>query len=372
MTKTKIMIVEDEAIVALTIERKLEIFGYEVLARVDTGEEAVQQVGEIQPDLLLMDIMLAGEMDGVETAAQIRTRFDIPVIYLTAYADEKTLQRAKVTEPFGYLLKPFEDRELHTTIEMALYKHRMERRLKERTFELEESLTILQERNRELDAFAHTVAHDLQNPLATMIGFAEVLEEDTTIISAQERQEYLGLIARNGHKMSTIIKSLLLLSSVRKQEIKSEPLDMAAVVIELQQRLAGMIDEYQPEIILPEPSAWPVALGYAPWVEEIWTNYFSNALKYGGQPPRVELGANLSENEELVQFWVRDNGPGLTPEEQAKLFVPFTRLNPSRVEGHGLGLSIVRRIAEKLDGQAGVESEVGQGSKFYFTLPNSP
>ena len=167
--------------------------------------------------------------------------------------------------------------------------------------------------------------------------------------------------------MSNIIYALLMLSSVREQEVQLHPLDMISIVAEAQQRLADMINKYQPEFVLPDTFAWPEALGYAPWIEEVWVNYLSNALKYGGRPPYVEIGSASQTNGE-IRFWMRDNGPGLTPKERARLFVPFTRLHQQRAEGHGLGLSIVRRIIEKLGGRVGVESEVGQGSIFYFTL----
>jgi signal transduction histidine kinase len=104
-------------------------------------------------------------------------------------------------------------------------------------------------------------------------------------------------------------------------------------------------------------------------LEEVWVNYLSNGLKYGGQPPRLELGAAV-QADGLVRFWVRDNGPGLSPEAQTRLFTEFTRLDRTRAQGHGLGLSIVRRIMEKLSGQFGVESSPGQGSLFYFSLPS--
>ena len=131
MTQARILVVEDESIVALDIQDRLESLGYEVPATVASGESAVEQAGVLRPDLVLMDIQLQGRMDGVEAADQIRQRFGIPVIYLTANADHPTVQRAKVTEPFGYVIKPFEERELHTTIEVALYKHQAEQRLKE-------------------------------------------------------------------------------------------------------------------------------------------------------------------------------------------------------------------------------------------------
>ena len=131
MTNAQILIVEDEIIVAENIRSRLKSLEYAVPAVVSSGEEAIQKAAETRPDLVLMDIKLEGDIDGVEAAEQIRARFDIPVVYLTAYADEDTLQRAKITEPFGYILKPFEVRELQTAIEVALYKHEMERRLKE-------------------------------------------------------------------------------------------------------------------------------------------------------------------------------------------------------------------------------------------------
>ncbi|MBN1993195.1 MAG: PAS domain S-box protein [Anaerolineae bacterium] len=131
MTKAKILVVEDEALIAQKIENKLLHLGYNVPAAVSSGAEAIQKVEALEPDLVLMDIGLNGEMDGIAAAAEIQNRRDLPIVYLTAYADADTLQRAKITQPFGYITKPFDERELHTTIETALYQHRLERRLRE-------------------------------------------------------------------------------------------------------------------------------------------------------------------------------------------------------------------------------------------------
>jgi len=130
-TGAHILVVEDENIVAKDIEHRLKALGYNVSALASSGEEALQKARDACPDLVLMDIRLKGAMDGVDTAEELRRQFNVPVVYLTAYADANTLQRAKVTQPFGYILKPFEERELYTCIEVALYKHQMERRLKE-------------------------------------------------------------------------------------------------------------------------------------------------------------------------------------------------------------------------------------------------
>jgi signal transduction histidine kinase len=136
---------------------------------------------------------------------------------------------------------------------------------------------------------------------------------------------------------------------------------------ETKSRLANVIEERQARITMPH--RWPDALGFAPWVEEVWVNYVSNALKYGGEPPLVSVGGEIQPGAEHVRFWVRDNGPGLTQDQQDRLFTPFTRLGQIKVEGHGLGLSIVQRIVDKLGGEVGVDSAPGQGSTFWFTLP---
>jgi signal transduction histidine kinase len=243
------------------------------------------------------------------------------------------------------------------------------RDLKQSEEALRQQTLELQARNEELDAFAHTAAHDLKNPLALIVSLAYALDENYASMSGAQLKEHLQIVKNTAFKMCNIVDELLLLAEVRKADVELEPLDMAAAVAAARQRLIQMIDEYQGTIILP--STWPPALGYRPWVEEVWANYLSNAMKYGGCPPRVELGAT-PQPDGMVRFWVRDSGPGLTPEDLARLFNPFTRLSRIRFSGHGLGLSIVRRIVEKLGGQVGAESQAGQGSLFFFTLPAVP
>ena len=132
MVKAKILVVEDERVVALSIQNRLESLGYTVTANVISAEAAIAGIPQNPPDLVLMDIRLKGKIDGIEAATQMRQQFQLPVVYLTAYNDEETLERAKLTEPYGYLLKPFESKDLATTIEVALYKHKMEQQLRER------------------------------------------------------------------------------------------------------------------------------------------------------------------------------------------------------------------------------------------------
>ena len=233
------------------------------------------------------------------------------------------------------------------------------------------SMIQLQARNEELDAFAHTVAHDLKNPAALIVGHAELLNRNYATLSDDERQQSLKAIVKTSYRLSTIINELLLLARLRQSEVETAPLDMVRVVADSLGRLTPAIKDARAELVWSDTSVWPMAVGYGPWVEEIWVNYLDNALKYGGPPlttPRIELGAAL-QPDGMVRYWVRDHGRGLTPEEQSSLFMPFTQLNQVRTNGHGLGLSIVRRIVEKLGGQAGLKSQMGDGSTFYFTLP---
>lgn len=123
MSKTNVLVVEDESIVSKDIQYSLKKLGYNVVGSAATGEKAVLLAGELQPDIILMDIMLKGDITGIEASTEIKEKFHIPIIFLTAYADENTLAKAKVTEPYAYIIKPFKEIDLHTSIEMALYKH---------------------------------------------------------------------------------------------------------------------------------------------------------------------------------------------------------------------------------------------------------
>ncbi|MEP0762966.1 MAG: HAMP domain-containing histidine kinase, partial [Chloroflexota bacterium] len=147
------------------------------------------------------------------------------------------------------------------------------------------------------------------------------------------------------------------------------PVNLAPVVTQALKRLDIEIREAHAQVILP--GEWPLVTGYGPWLEEVFANYVSNAIKYGGEPPLITLGADCQPNG-AVRCWVRDNGRGLSAEQQGQLFAEFTRLHGARASGHGLGLAIVRRIIERLGGQVGVVSADGEGSEFYFILPGVP
>ena len=256
---------------------------------------------------------------------------------------------------------------------MAIQNGRLYREVQEANDELEDRVAQrtadLQARNAELDAFAHTVAHDLKMPISHMVGLAETITNRFEDLPVTDRQHYLEIIQQSGHKMANIIDALLLLAGVREMDVPIAPLDMALIVEEARQRLAHLNRQHGVTVTLPE--SWPLAVGYAPWIEEIWVNLLSNGIKYGGHPPKLRLGATPVDDK-MIKFWIQDNGIGITPEAREQLFVPFTQLNLRHDSGYGLGLSIVQRIVERLGGEVGAESVPGQGGLFWFTLPAVP
>ena len=223
----------------------------------------------------------------------------------------------------------------------------------------------LQAQNKDLEAYAHMVAHDLKDPLTIMIMTSDVIL-DVADLTRQELNEYMRQIRSTAYEMNSIINNLLLFAERDKAEVPVEPVDMAQVVAKVRNRLNYMIKENGTQIDFP--GVWPEAIGYGPWIEEVWANYISNAIKHGGRPPYVELGAS-AQPDGMVRFWTRDNGPGLPLDTRALLFTAFNQIGQPRNPEHGLGLSIVLQIVEKLGGQVGVESELGKGSLFFFTLP---
>ncbi len=219
---------------------------------------------------------------------------------------------------------------------------------------------------QDLCAYSHMVAHDLRTPLSVIWGFSNFLREEVRTMSDADYTASLDAIESSAHKMMSIINEQMVLADERRKQVAVEPVNMPLVIHQVQKRLFWLIKSTKTELIIPE--TWPEVMGYAPWIEEVWTNYVSNAIKYGGRPPCVELGATVLDGRACL--WVRDNGQGIEPDQLDKLFKPFVWMKPvHKIDGLGLGLSAVQRIVEKLGGEVGVESVVGQGSTFSFTLP---
>ncbi len=230
--------------------------------------------------------------------------------------------------------------------------------------QLYEHVAALQSRNKELEAYASTVAHDLKEPLYAVLLMANLIT-NTPDLTPAELKNYMRQITVTAHQMNTTINTMLLFARVSKVNVPVERVDMVSAVLNVLDRLSYTIKEHHAQIELPQ--TWPIAIGFAPWIEEVWANYLINALKHGGQPPCLELGASV-QTDGMIRFWIRDQGPGIPVDAQARLFLQFSQTDLVCNPSHGLGLSIVHRIVEKLGGQVGFESEAGKGSLFFFTL----
>jgi signal transduction histidine kinase len=362
-----ILVVDDTPENLRLLSNVLTEHGYKARSA-PSGKLALNTIQKELPDLILLDIMMPG-MGGFEVCRQLKeseySRL-IPVIFISALDEVFDKVTAFSVGGVDYISKPFQLEEVLARVRTHLSLVGMRQQLEAQNLQL-------QAQNQELDAFAHTVAHDLKNPLAKIITTLGMIESYATNLD-DDLQELLQMGVNAGQKMNSIIDELLLLASVRKEMVPAGPVDMAQIVGQTLDRLSLLVEEYRPELLLPD--SWPQAQGYAPWLEEVWANYLSNGMKYGGRPPRLQLGATPQPGGQ-IRFWVRDNGPGISPEAQASLFGEFTRLEGMRVGSHGLGLSIARRIITKLRGEVGVNSppnaaldgEPDSGSEFYFTLP---
>jgi len=360
MANAQILVVEDEGIVAMDIQKRLERLSYSVPAVVDTGEDAIKKAGETHPDLVLMDIHLKGEMTGIEAAEQIRNAYNIPVLYLTAYADDETLERAKITEPYGYILKPFKDRELHSNIDIALHKHKIDR-------ELRSSMKALEQANRELKNYAYTISHDLRDPLGTIQAFSEFVLHEYMDKLDERGENQLAMLQKSVSRIVELIEDLLILSRIGMGYIEVETVDLNALLNEITSELSAQIAACGGEVVatgqLPTISAFRV------WMKELLLNLIENGLTLNkSEKPRVEVSCDDREKENDYLFMVKDNGIGIEEENQARIFnlVDTPLLEFGNV---AVGLAICKRIVTEFGGTIGVESKTGEGRTFRFTIP---
>ncbi|MBW4647983.1 MAG: response regulator [Kastovskya adunca ATA6-11-RM4] len=362
MESARILIVEDERIVAKDIERSLEELGYTVVASVASAETAIQKAREDQIDLILMDIYLQGDMDGIEAAEQIKYISDIPIVYLTANADENTLQRAKITEPFGYILKPFDERDLQTTIEIALRRHLAEAATR---IALEKAQQVSEIQSR----FWSMVVHEFRNPLTAISSAAELLENHSHELSEIRRREYLYLIQTSVYSVNELLNEVLNFARAEsgKLECKLEKFDLEEFCRNLVEELQFSAGHKHQIILNIHGDCTDVCLDRK-LIRHILSNLLVNALKYSPHVANIYFDLHC-ENGETI-FKVKDKGIGIPPADKKRLFESFHRAtNVGDIPGHGLGLTMVKKCLDLHNGKITVESEPGVGTTFTVTLP---
>ena len=352
MSQASILIVEDEPIVAADLAAKVEKLGYPVAGIADNGQAAIEMATHLSPHLVLMDIVLRDAMDGIETAQRIRMQCDLPVIYLTAHSDTATLSRAKITGPSGYILKPFDERELAIQIELALFKHHSERQLRES--------------HQELAEYANILTHYLKAPFRAIQNYTEFLTEDLAGSVGQDAQALLTGLMTAVSQANSQFKDLDELYRVSKTAIDAESFDLADLLDELELRYN---DDGHQRLVISDQH-WPTLRCGRFFLRLMLIELIDNGLKFNRSPDkRVDLSwQHLPGRPSTLA--VRDNGIGFEPRYASELFQVFRRLHTDQeFDGTGIGLAIVRRVVKKLGGSIQVESGKGEGSTFSISLP---
>jgi signal transduction histidine kinase len=371
MPNARILVVEDERIVALHLQVMLQGLGYEVVANVANGEQALQTIEEMLPDLVLMDVHLEGEIDGIATAARIPSSYHIPVVYLTAYSEEATLERARATKPYGYLLKPFSERELHATIQMVLERSAAEKALRASEERLRQS-----QKMEVVGQLAGGVAHDFNNLLAIIYGNLDILEE-----ALADRPD-LRLIVQNTMNAAARGASLThqLLAYSRLQPLDPHVLDAGKLIIDMTKllhRTLGETIEIQTQVA---DDLWKTLID-PNQLENALLNLSVNArdaMPHGGklmiEAQNAVLDAAYAEEHlevlpgRYVMLAVTDTGMGMSKEVVQRALEPFFTTKPTG-QGTGLGLSMVYGFVKQSRGHIKIYSEEGQGTSVKLYLP---
>lgn len=376
-----ILLVEDEWLLASELATRLEKLHYRVEGPVNTGELAVAAALRTHPDLVLMDIRLRGEMDGITAAAHISEKTGAPIVFLTAAYNAETFDRARNTAPYSYLIKPVDSDELRCAIELSLHRRQIELRLQEREREVERLNAVLEKRvaertadleaaNRELEAFSYSVAHDLRAPLRSIEGFTTVLLEDIAGKLWDDARGHLNSVRSATHRMSKLIDDLLALAQVVRSDCARQQLNLSKMTAEIVNQLHLANPDRSVAFVNQDGvmvAADQTLLGV------VLYNLLSNAWKFTARVARarVEFGATRA-GQELLCF-VRDNGIGFDPQQAARLFGVFHRLHNEReYPGNGIGLAIVERAIRRHGGRVWAEAEPGMGATFWFTIPDAP
>jgi signal transduction histidine kinase len=369
MNPIKILIVEDEQLVADDLRETLEELGYNVSALVASGEEAISLAETLRPDLVLMDIRLEGKMDGIEASFEIQSRLNLPVVYLTANADRVTLERAKASHPFGYVLKPFDERILATTIEIAISRHQTEVDIKEALAAATNNQKIAESKTKLVSQNFYMATHEFRNPLTTIRLSAEMLNVYSEDLSEEKKQRYIKRIEYATDSLTHLLENILTLGRAESENFvfNATSLEVVSFCEELVESLESVLKDHY-EIILETNTKNCIAFLDEQLLWHLLNNLLSNAVKYSPKGSLILLKLTCDENN--IFFQVKDQGVGIPLEFQKNLFEPFQRAtNVSSIPGTGLGLAIVKQCVELHRGKISVDSSLGQGTNFIVTLP---
>jgi two-component system, sensor histidine kinase and response regulator len=369
----RILVVEDDGVLALNLADTLDELGYTVAGTATRGEEAIDLARCLHPNLILMDVGLAGQIDGITAAETIRDEHDVPVVFLTAHDDEDTLHRATHLDASAYLVKPFKAPDLRCVIEIALHKHATDVRLRENERWLELTLqqrtAALEAANSELEAFNYSVAHDLRAPLRGIDSFSQLLIDKYSQQLDDQALAYIDRMRGAAARMSQLIDALLTLAQVGRGELQPVELDFSELVQSVASEIAAASPERNVRVaVAPGMRAY----GDPRLLSIVMGNLLENAWKFTGRRKRPAIEVGPVQNTTQPTYYVRDNGAGFDPAYASRLFAAFQRLHADReFPGTGIGLAIVHRVISRHGGTVWADSRPEQGATFYFSLPRT-
>lgn len=352
---TSLLIVEDEQIVALDLQICLVKQGYQVLATAANARDALILTHDLQPDLVLMDVKISGPMDGIE-AGKLIGEMGIPVIYLTAFSDTATVKRAAESMPYGFLGKPFQTPQVAAGIEVAIYRSRLERQLRE-----DKELLITEQ-----DQLLTLLTHEIRTPLSTIGAATEslrILDPDANQPDRRRRYERITEAMRQADKMLNIATRRDYLEHINQAP---ESIDLVALTREV---MGGQPDELNARIVLEVTIGCLPVKGYPMLVRVILNALLDNALKYSpdSSPVTIEIGESAIHR--TIHWTIQDQGPGIPGAIQEKIFEKFFRADSATsIPGLGMGLAVSRQVADRMGGSVTLQDSP-TGARFAVTLP---
>lgn len=389
MFSLKILITEDDTVSALLLKKALEKNQHQIIGIADSGEKALEILETDMADIVMMDINLAGKLDGIKTTEIINEKFDIPVVYLTASSDSDTLTKVAGTNPSAYVIKPFNIRELNMVLELATFKDRKEKELQSLNNELEEKVrqrtADLNEANKELQKalekerelselksrIVQNVSHGFKTPLTSILSSAQLLK-----VYAEKEHPLKAKIVKHSAKiensarnLNSLLTSILFFGKADAEKMNYKPgkIFTSAFFKEIVDVVTAGVDnevtiktqfENLPKTIISDSDC----------LYQIFENLLSNAIKYSRTGGEVELKIRFEE--EHLHATIKDWGIGVAKSEQDQIFERFFRAkNVGIIEGSGLGLSIVKKCIDLTGGQISFESEVNKGTTFKVSIP---
>ncbi|MGL5942366.1 MAG: hybrid sensor histidine kinase/response regulator [Waterburya sp.] len=358
MNAQSIFIVEDEIITARSIAQNLKKFGYQVAGIANSGTKALEQIITTRPDLVLMDIFLQkDDIDGITTAERIQSQLNVPIIYLTAHSEQETLERAKATTPFGYILKPYNKKNLQIEIEMSLHKHQLV------TSAMENQVNELS------DYLIDLVVHELRTPLTVILSTSESLKRYRQEWTTEKQDDSLNRIQQATQQITRLLNNVTIWEQLGKEQLtlESDWIDLIALSEEILSNLR-LIDEQNHELILSYQSNKQMLYLDRSILEYILNNLLLNGIQYSPANSTVSLNVDYQENYLVLQ--VADEGIGIPQTEQERIFKLFYRAsNTDYIKGKGLGLAIVKKYVQLCGGEISVESNSQTGTIFTVSLP---